>query len=34
MTGLAPQTTVQFRYRALVKTGEGDWSAPSSLFVL
>lgn len=34
VTGLAPQTTVQFRYRALTKTGEGDWSQPVALVVV
>jgi hypothetical protein len=34
LTGLTPQTTVMFRYRALVKTGEGDWSQPISILVL
>ena len=33
VTGLPPGTTVQFRYRAATKTGEGDWSQPTSLMV-
>lgn len=33
LSGLAPQTTVLFRYRALTKTGEGEWSPPISHFV-
>ncbi len=33
MTGLTPATTVQFRYRAVIKAGEGDWSQPISLLV-
>jgi hypothetical protein len=31
--GLPAGTTVQFRYRALTKTGEGDWSQPTALLV-
>jgi hypothetical protein len=31
--GLAAGTTVQFRYRAVTKTGGGDWSQPVSLLV-
>ena len=31
--GLAAGTTVQFRYRAVTKDGEGDWSQPVSLLV-
>ncbi|HEY8040663.1 MAG TPA: fibronectin type III domain-containing protein [Polyangiaceae bacterium] len=31
--GLPAGTTVQFRFRALTKTGEGDWSQPTSLLV-
>ena len=34
MTGIAPQTLMQFRYRAVIKMGEGDWSAPISILVL
>ena len=34
LSGLTPQTTVMFRYRAVVKTGEGDWSTPISILVL
>ena len=34
VSGLAPQTTVQFRFRAVVKTGEADWSQPFSTVVL
>jgi hypothetical protein len=33
ITGLAVGTTVQFRYRPVTKTGEGDWSQPVSLLV-
>lgn len=33
VTGLAAGSTVQFRYRALTKTGEGDWSQPLSFLV-
>ncbi len=33
VTGLPAGTTVQFRYRAATKTGEGDWSQPTSLMV-
>jgi hypothetical protein len=33
LTGLPAGTTVQFRYRALTKAGEGDWSQPASLLV-
>jgi hypothetical protein len=31
--GLTPLSTVQFRYRAVTKAGEGDWSQPVSLTV-
>jgi hypothetical protein len=34
ISGLTPQTTVMFRYRAVIKTGEGDWSQPTSILVL
>ncbi len=34
VTGLATMTTVQFRYRATVKAGEGAWSQPISILVL
>jgi hypothetical protein len=33
VTGLTPGATVQFRYRVLTKTGEGNWSQPVSLIV-
>jgi hypothetical protein len=33
ITGLQPAATVQFRYRAVTRTGEGDWSQPVSLMV-
>jgi hypothetical protein len=33
VTGLVPGSTVQFKYRAVTKTGEGDWSQPLSLLV-
>jgi hypothetical protein len=31
--GLTPGATVQFRYRPVTKTGEGDWSQAVSLIV-
>ena len=31
--GLAPGANVQFRYRALTRTGEGDWSQPVALVI-
>ena len=31
--GLVPGSTAQFKYRALTKTGEGEWSQPTSLLV-
>jgi cell pole-organizing protein PopZ len=33
VTGLTPGATVQFRYLAVTKAGQGDWSAPVSLLV-
>ena len=33
ITGLTPGATVMFRYRGVTKTGEGDWSQPTSLIV-
>jgi len=33
VAGLAPGSTVQVRFRALTRTGEGDWSQPASLLV-
>jgi hypothetical protein len=33
MSGLQAQTTVQFRYRAVTRTGESDWNAAISLVV-
>ncbi len=33
VAGLPAGTTVQFRYRAITKTGQGDWSAPVSFLV-
>jgi hypothetical protein len=33
VTGLPAGTSVQFRYRAVTKTGGGDWSPPVSLLV-
>jgi hypothetical protein len=33
ISGLTPGATVVFRYRAVTKTGEGDWSQPQSLIV-
>jgi hypothetical protein len=33
VSGLPAGTTVQFRYRAVTKTGQGDWSQPLSMLV-
>jgi hypothetical protein len=33
IAGLLPGATVQFKYRAVTKTGEGDWSQPLSLLL-
>ena len=33
LTGLSAGTTVQFRYRSVIKGGASDWSAPLSLLV-
>lgn len=33
IAGLAAGANVQFKYRAVTKTGEGDWSQPVSLLV-
>ena len=33
IAGLLPGATVQFKYRPVTKTGEGDWSQPVSLMV-
>jgi hypothetical protein len=33
VSGLQPGSTVQFRYRSVVKTGASDWSPPLSLIV-
>jgi hypothetical protein len=33
ITGLTPTANVQFRFRALTKTGEGDWSQPVALVI-
>jgi hypothetical protein len=33
LSGMVPGATVMFRYRAVIKTGEGDWSQPTSLLV-
>jgi hypothetical protein len=33
VTGLTPGSTVEFRFKSVVKTGESDWSAPVSLLV-
>ncbi len=33
VSGLTPGATVQFRYRAVTKAGEGDWSQPVSLLI-
>jgi hypothetical protein len=32
-TGLAAGSTAMFRYKAVTKTGEGDWSQPAALLV-
>ena len=33
VAGLVPGSTAQFKYRALTKTGEGEWSQPISLLI-
>ena len=33
IAGLTPGATVQFKYRPVTKTGEGDWSQPVSLLI-
>ena len=33
VSGMTPGATMMFRYRAVTKKGEGDWSQPSSLIV-
>ncbi len=33
VSGLQPGATVQFKYRPVTKTGEGDWSQPVALVV-
>jgi hypothetical protein len=33
IAGLVSGANVQFKYRAVTKTGEGDWSQPASLIV-
>lgn len=33
LTGLKPLSTVMFRYRAVTRTGEGDWGQPISFIV-
>jgi hypothetical protein len=33
IAGLVPGANVQFKFRAVTKTGEGDWSQPASLIV-
>jgi hypothetical protein len=33
IVGLVPGSTVQFKYRAVTKTGEADWSQPVSLMI-
>jgi hypothetical protein len=33
LSGLTPGATVTFRYRPVTKTGEGDWSQPTSIIV-
>jgi hypothetical protein len=34
LSGLTPQTTIQLRYRAVLKGGEGDWSQAVSYVVV
>ena len=34
VAGLAPGATVQFKYRAVTRTGQGDWSQAVSMMVL
>ena len=34
LTGLTPASTVQYRYRAVTRKGEGDWSQPVSMIVV
>jgi hypothetical protein len=34
IAGFTPGSTVQFKYRAVTKAGEGDWSQPVSLIIL
>ena len=34
LSGVAPLTTVQVRYRAITKSGEGDWSQAISVLVV
>ena len=33
ISGLTPGASVQFRYRPVTKTGEGDWSQPAAIIV-
>jgi len=33
LTGLTAGSTAQFRYRAVIKAGAGDWSPPLSFLV-
>ncbi len=33
ITGLTPSATIVFRYRAVTKVGEGEWSQPTSIMV-
>jgi hypothetical protein len=33
LVGFSPGVTVMFRYRAVTKTGEGNWSQPVSLII-
>jgi hypothetical protein len=33
VSGMTPGATALFRYRAVTKTGEGDWSQPTALLV-
>jgi hypothetical protein len=33
VAGLSPGATVQFKYRAVTKVGEGDWSQPVALMI-
>jgi hypothetical protein len=34
VTGMTSLSTVQFRYRSVIKTGAGEWSQPISFLVV